>query len=201
MLFLLTIITGAVFAVIGRKKGFVTVWTLLFNLLITIYLSVMLSPTIVGYIPALNTSYYHALCILAVAMFVFTSTNLLVGMYFSGVFYVPLPKIFNGLGAGILGFFLGFLASSFIFFMVGITPLADHPTVKNWTGDASFNRINSTLLSATRSVNGLSAQWDKHTCKCVIDWLTNGKTEIPKPSVTTTTKQKTPATATKPPQN
>ncbi|TFG47513.1 MAG: hypothetical protein E4H40_06330, partial [Candidatus Brocadiia bacterium] len=157
MLFLLTIIIGAIFAAIGRKKGFVNVWTMLFNLLITIYLSVMLSPTIIGYIPVLDTScYYHALCILVVALFVFTSTHILVGMYFSGVFYVPLPKIFNGLVAGILGFFLGFLASSFIFFMFGITPLAGHPTVKNLTGDASFDQINSTLLSATRSVNGLS---------------------------------------------
>lgn len=174
MIFLLTVIFGGIIAVVVRRKNFFSMWALLFNVLIAIYISVMLSPTIIGRIPEIyGDGYCYGLCLLALALPVFLISQSLASIYLTRDFNVSFPKVFNGIGSSLFGFLVGYFGLNFIIFAIGIMPLSEYPFVKQISGDVPLVQIvRGPVLTTCNTVRKLSLQWDVNGCEPVVAWLT-----------------------------
>jgi uncharacterized membrane protein required for colicin V production len=185
MAFLLTIIAGAVAAWFGRRKGFVTMWVMLFNVLISIYLSILLSPTLIGYISALNSSgYYRALTLLFVAILVFLCLHNLVNMFLAIALSAELPKLCDGFGAGVLGFLAGHFASGFLIFVLGLFPPLQADLVKELSGGDSLSAsVTIPVKWSCSTAATISFQSDRDTHEDIINWYLTGPTGLsPEPT-------------------
>ncbi len=132
MVFWLSVLVGGLFAWIAVQIGFYATWIMLFNLVLSAYVAIFLSPVLVATIPAATeTPYGYALILLCTA-----SATLLIGYgtcyaLLSGRLRAEFPRLFNNVGGGLMGFLSGFLIFSFLSFAVCLTPLADIDTFKS----------------------------------------------------------------------
>lgn len=132
MVFWTGILVGGLFVWLAVKMGFYETWTLLFNCVISVYVALLLTPVVVDKVPAAGeTAYGNALTLLALAVAAFL---ILCGASYTLItsrFNVSLPKIFDNLGAGLLGFLAGLLIWSFAALLVSATPLAQKGIVRD----------------------------------------------------------------------
>ena len=176
MFLLLTIIAGVVGAVLGRRAGFVTVWVFLFNLLIAIYVSLMLSPTLIGYVPLLNSSrYYHALILLFVVLLTFLMCHNFVSMFLTQSFSAGVPRFFNNFFAAVTGFIAGHFACGFILFIIGVTPVSEISFMKQLSETSLAQAVEPPVLCATQIVGTISFQCDRRERRQVIEWFATGR--------------------------
>jgi len=131
MAFWTGILVGGFFAWLAVRKGFYETWTLLFNVVISVYVSVLLTPVIAESVPAAgDTAYGNALTLAAVAGGTFLILHGISCTLFTGRFGVTFPKIFDNIGAGILGFLAGFLIWSFVALLISATPIGQKDTAR-----------------------------------------------------------------------
>ena len=176
MFLLLTIIAGVVGAVLGRRAGFVTVWVFLFNLLIAIYVSLMLSPTLIGYVPLLNSSsYYRALILLFVVLLTFLMCHNFVSMFLTQSFSAGVPRFFNNFFAAVTGFIAGHFACGFILFIIGVTPVSEISFMKQLSETSLAQAVEPPVLCATQIVGTISFQCDRRERRQVIEWFATGR--------------------------
>ena len=172
-MFWFSVLVGAVFAMIGIKKGFYPIWAILFNILISIYLGIMLAPTIVGIIPDIGGSRYHyAGCVAGIAIVVFAVFQTIATSLLTGTCTVSFPKIFSNVGAGILGFLSGYLVCSFALFVICITPFSKEPFMRSICGrdDLAPSAVAS-VVKVCDFVGALSLQRYDNVAAGVVDWL------------------------------
>lgn len=125
MVFWIGILAGAAFAWFAVKLGFFEMWAMLFNIVISVFLAVYLKPVVANMIPAADeTSYGNGLLILSVAVLSFAVLQGLSYVFFTGQFSVKMPKMFDVLGSGVLGFLAGVLIWSFAALLIGVTPIS-----------------------------------------------------------------------------
>ena len=74
MPFLLTILVSIWFGWYAKKLGFTSMWIALFNAIISIYLGIMLMPTVVAFIPSFSSVYAKVLCGFAISLAIFLVT-------------------------------------------------------------------------------------------------------------------------------
>ncbi len=132
LLFWVAVIAGAGFSYMGLKKGFLSMWAICFNLLISVYLCVMLLGVIAAAVPdSGGESYYYscALCMLIVCGLVFGVLQLIASNYFSGGFQITFPKLFDSIGAAVLGFISGYLVCCVLIFIVSLMPFSNYSFV------------------------------------------------------------------------
>ena len=104
MLFFIAILVGLLMAILGAKKGFYAFWALLFNILISIYLGVMLTPVVIGLITKEEvSSYYCAGCIAGLAVLIFSVLQSITFFVLIKKFKILFPKVMDSIGGGILG--------------------------------------------------------------------------------------------------
>jgi len=114
---------GLVFAVIAARYGFYPMWAVLVNIVIAVYLAVMLTPMAVNIILGQNISAYSYAGFLGlIAVVVFVVLETIAVTFLTGTFDVTLPKIFNNIGAGLLGFLAGVILWGLVCFILLITP-------------------------------------------------------------------------------
>ncbi len=131
MVFWAGILAGGFFIWFAVKIGFYETWALLFNIVISIYLAIFLTPIILDIIPtAGETQYCSALALIVTAAGTFLILFGLTYIFFTGQYKVPFPKIFDILFSGVLGFLAGFLVLSFIAFVITVTPISQNRFVK-----------------------------------------------------------------------
>lgn len=124
VVFWIGILIGGLFAFLGTKRGFYETWTTLFNVVVAVYTSILLTPVIVEKIPAAGeTAYGNALTLLAIAAAIFLPMHGISFIWLTGQFKVAFPKTLDLVGAGILGFLKGVLIWSFIAVLISSTPL------------------------------------------------------------------------------
>ena len=124
MVFWVGILVGGLFVWLAVRRGFYEMWTMLFNLLISIYIAVYLTPVIVEIVPAAgDTAYGNAMMLLAVAVAIFAILYVISLTFLTGQFKVEFPKIFDNLGAGILGFLGGLRVWSVVVLLISATPI------------------------------------------------------------------------------
>ena len=176
MFIVLTIVAGVVGAVLGRRAGFVAVWVFLFNLLIAVYVSLMLSPTLIGYVPLLNSSrYYHALTLLFAVLLIFLICHNFVGMFLAQVFSAKVPRFFNNFFAAVTGFLAGHFTCGFILFIIGVTPLAETSFIKQLSETSLAKAVEPPVLCSTQIVSTISFQCERQERGQVIEWFATGR--------------------------
>jgi hypothetical protein len=131
MMFWIAILAGALFVWLAVRLGFYETWTLLFNIVVSIYVSVFLTPILAELAPASGevSSYHTALCLIVLAGGCFALLQGLSFVFLTGQFHIPFPRIFDVVFSGMLGFVAGFLVLSFIALVLTTTPLARHKIV------------------------------------------------------------------------
>ena len=180
MMFWLAILAGVAFAVIGIKKHFDSMWIILFNILIAIYLSIMLTPTIIGLISDVkDMGYNRAICVVGIATIVFAILHTIVVNYIIDLDEISFPKLFSNIGTGSLGFLAGYIVCSFFFFVIGIMPFTKHQLVKDIFGnDGIAPTAVRSVEKVCNFVGAASLQADNSANAKIIDWLTLNKTPL-----------------------
>jgi len=176
MILSLAVVVGVAFAVIGVRKGFFGMWLVLFNILISIYLGVMLSPTLVAFRPDMEQQRYYLSAFTATTSFMlFVVLQTIVSGFFSDLTECFCPKLFDTVGAAILGFLGGFCVFSFVFFIVCIMPFSKTPLVKGVFGDGVSTPTGvKGVVKACDFVSAVSLQpycGYRDPAHDVVDWL------------------------------
>ncbi len=126
----LGILIAVLFAYSAIKLGFYQTWTMLFNILIAVYLAIHLRPMIQDFLP-IDGQYCSTLALLIIALGVFAVLHGFSYILLLGQFEVTFPRQVNLIGAGILGFLAGFLVWSFASLVVCTTPFCNHQFIKD----------------------------------------------------------------------
>ncbi len=127
MVFWASIFAGGFFAWLAIKMGFYETWTMLFNIVISIYVAVFLTPAIVDVAPAAgDTSYGNALTLAVTATGVFLVLHGISYVFLTGQFNVSFPRVFDLVFTGLLGFLAGCLIFSFAAFVITVTPISQN---------------------------------------------------------------------------
>ncbi|HON93507.1 MAG TPA: CvpA family protein [Sedimentisphaerales bacterium] len=130
MVFWIAVLTGALFVWLAVRRGFYESWALLFNVLVSIYISVFLAPTVARFVPMPGgAAWCMALSMLVLAGGTFAILHGLTWVFLTGQFSIRFPSLFDVVCSGILGFVAGFLILSFAALALSTTPLAQHKIV------------------------------------------------------------------------
>jgi len=176
MMFWIGILIGGTFAWFAIKLRFYQTWTLAFNIIISIYLSLYLRPVIVN-IPAVgDTPYSNALAMAAIALASFLILHGISYTFFTGQFNVSFPKIFDAVVTGLLGFLAGFLVWSFLCLLIYITPVSQNTFVKDIGFTDQFQQTSILYLSRfCNLVNAVvSSQDNEQSAEQTINKLLKG---------------------------
>jgi hypothetical protein len=148
MVFWIGILAGGLFAWVAVKIGFYETWTLLFNIIITVYVSVFAGPMLVDVIPgAAGAPYSKVLTMVSTAVVTFLILHCISYTFFTGQMNISLPSLFNSLGAAFLGFLAGFLVWSFLVVLFCITPISQHSIAKGLGFGGSSQQTSISYMS------------------------------------------------------
>ncbi len=148
MVFWIGILVGGLFAWLAVKMGFYETWAFAFNIVISIYLAVFLSPIIAAIVPVPgDMSYNNALCMIAVAVAAFLILHGISYIFLTGQFSVSFPKVFDILGSGFLGFLAGLLVWGFVGLLIYTTPISQNPIVKQIGFSSQFEQCSMPVIS------------------------------------------------------
>jgi hypothetical protein len=181
---LIMIIVGLVFAFRGYRKTWYPAWAFLFNILISIYISIMTAPQIVdkvSYTREYLGDFAYSAGILAAAFIIFAVIQFLSYKFLTSVYRVSFPRILNSAGAAVLGLAAGLVLTGFLLFLLTIVPLDDYPAVRVLTQiNQSPDKAEAVVRSSCNFIHSISF----HACTVGVDKqmekiLTGWK--IPKP--------------------
>lgn len=148
MVFWIGILVAAGFAWIAIKRGFYETWAMLFNIIIAVYLAIFVGPMITELVPASGEiPYGNIVAIVAAGAASFLILHGISYIFFTNQFSVPVPKIFDVLGAGLLGFLGGLLVWNFLALLVFLTPISQNLNVKDIGMGKTFTQSNITYVS------------------------------------------------------
>ncbi|MBN2065167.1 MAG: hypothetical protein JW745_10225 [Sedimentisphaerales bacterium] len=170
MLFMLTFIASLAFGWYSRKFGFTSMWVTLFNLLFSIYLAVMLTPTIVGYIPAFSEVYYKVVCSLLMSLFIFIIARYSTSMCFDNAFNAPLPDLFSNIAGGVAGFFIMLILTNYLIFS-GFAVAVNVIEKPERLANKDFDKASSLVFSSCNFVHRLAGQPQYEMPAEVVDWF------------------------------
>ncbi|MBN2589916.1 MAG: CvpA family protein [Sedimentisphaerales bacterium] len=127
MLFWTGILVSGLFIWLAIRIGFYEILVMFFNIVISIYVSIFLSPVIVDYFPSANdTLFYNTFALSIVSIGTFLILHTISYVFLTGQFKVSFHKIFDILFAGMFGFLTGLLIFSFFALVITVTPLAQY---------------------------------------------------------------------------
>jgi len=130
MLFWIGILIAAIFAYSAIKLGFYQAWTILFNVVIAVYVGIKLGSAMEEFVPA-SGQYSKTIAVLATGVGTFLILQGIAYVFLIGQFSVTFPRWVNMLGSGLAGFLAGFLVWCFAAIIIGTTPLSDNAFVKD----------------------------------------------------------------------
>lgn len=126
IVFWLAIIAGLIGAFFGiKKRSFYAIWAILFNLMISIYVSVMVARPIISLLErsAAGYGYHLAISILLTTAVIFALLQIIAVSFFTS-YDLQFPKICDTAGSAVLGFIIAFLTCSYIFCIICIMPVS-----------------------------------------------------------------------------
>ncbi len=148
MIFWAGILVGVCFAYFTSKMGLYQTWAMVFNIVISIYLAIFLTPVIIDAIPAAtDTAYGYALVLTAIAIGTLVVLQGITYTLFTGQFSVTFPRVFNTVGGGILGFLAGFLIWSFLALVVLTTPVSANSVAQTIGFSSKIEQTNVPYIS------------------------------------------------------
>jgi hypothetical protein len=173
MLFWAGILTGGLFIWLAIKIGFYEIFIILFDAVISVYVSIFLTPVLSDIIPAAkDTSFYYTFSLATVAIGTFIILYTIAYLSLTGRFKVAFHKTFEILFAGILGFLLGFLVFSFAALVITVTPLSQNRFISK----IGFNKLSqqaniSYICWWCDMVNTVAYSDEKIQSKSIVDEL------------------------------
>jgi uncharacterized membrane protein required for colicin V production len=147
---------------------------MLFNIVISIYVAIFLSPVILETVPeAGDIPCCNAIALAVLATGTFFILYGITYVFLTGQFKVSFPKSFDILLAGVLGFLTGFLVLSFAAFVITITPISQNRFVRQVGFNQNSQQTNiSYICFWCDSVNSIvSAPDSKITSKEAVEHL------------------------------
>ena len=131
MVFWIAILAGVLFVWLAVRLRFYATWVLVFNIFVSIYVSIFLAPYIENFVRTSGGAdkYGMALSMLVLAGGCFAILHGLSYVFLTGQFNIPFPQVFDILLSGMLGFVAGFVVLSFIAIVLTTTPLAQQEMV------------------------------------------------------------------------
>ena len=118
------IFVGLVFAFFAVKMGFYETWIVLLNLVISAYLAIFVSLSLVRMETVSKQMSYGAAFAIAIGCFLILQATCF--FLFTCQFKISFPKVFDMLGAAFLGFLAGVFVWSFACSLAGISPLSQN---------------------------------------------------------------------------
>jgi len=182
MVFWAGILAAAFFVWLAVKIGFYETWTMLFNIVISIYLSVFLTPATTTLVPAAgDTAYGNALTLIAVAAGAFLILHGVSYSFLTGRFSVWFPQPLDNVGSGLLGFLAGFLIWSFLALVISVSPASQTSFARNIGLASTVERTNVPYIAWWCDlINAVVATGDnKNTTQQVISKLLKPAQERP----------------------
>jgi hypothetical protein len=138
MIFWVCILVGGFFTWLAIRIGFFESLALLFNIVISIYVAIFLTPVILEKFSAAGDMFCgHALALASVAIGTFLILYGITYVFLTGQFKVSFPSVFEIIFAGLLGFFTGFLVSSFAALIITASPLSQNSLISK----IGFNKV------------------------------------------------------------
>lgn len=134
MMFWIGIVLALVIAGLMAKKGLYETWTLLFNVIIAVYLAFTLGPVLKRLL-GIEGSGGDVFVMLGTAIICLIVLYGISYVIFLGQFRVTFPKMLDAAGGGLLGFLTGLLAWSFLAFLISVSPLGGNTIL----GKIGFN--------------------------------------------------------------
>jgi hypothetical protein len=189
MVFWLGILTGGIFVWFAIKIGFYEIWAMLFNIIISIYVAIFLTPVLLDIVPGSN----DIPCCNAFALAVLGGGTFLIlygitYVFLTGQFKVAFPKLFEILFTGILGFLAGFLILSFAAFVITITPISENRFVKQVGFNIESQQANISYMCLWCDlVNSIVSSDTKITSKEAVEHLLSSAKPQPKNKTEQTT--------------
>ena len=119
MIILVGIIAGLIFAWMAIRMGLYVAWSVMFNLVVSIYLAISLGPVIADKLP-LEGSFGAAVILVGLAAAVFTAFQGACYLFITSQYEMSFPKLFDSVTSGIIGFLAGVLIISFLNLPLGI---------------------------------------------------------------------------------
>jgi hypothetical protein len=169
MMFWLTIVLSLIFAYLGMRKGFYETLVFAFNLGLSVYLGLFLTPYLVTTIPAtldIPGGLPLTLFLLCLAFFLilFSASFLL----FTGQFTVSFPKICDVLGASFIGFLSGFFLVSFLSVILSMAPV---PQIHDIMKDIDLSSNQGMLRGVCDRIHAFVGQSNDVSTDTVLQWL------------------------------
>ena len=168
MSFWIGILAAASLAHFAVKIGFYQTWTMLFNIVVSIYLAIFLRSVIAQLIPASAESPNSgALTMIAIAIASFVILHGITYIFFTSQFDVTFPKLFNILFSGFLGFAAGFLIWSFLALLITIAPVSQRSFIKTLGFSTQALQTNTKYLTwwCDKLNNIVAAKTNQQTTK------------------------------------
>jgi hypothetical protein len=138
MIFWVCILVGGLFTWLAIRIGFFESLALLFNIVISIYVAIFLTPVLMEKFSAAGEmSCGHALALASVATGTFLILYGITYVFLTGQFKVSFPGVFEIIFAGLLGFLTGFLVSSFAALIITASPLSRNSLISK----IGFNKV------------------------------------------------------------
>ena len=179
---MIVVIGGIALATIARRHSLIVMWAAFIQLVFAVYLSSMLTRPIVALFAREGADpYYYATTVLLMGMMFFLGMHVVVKQFMPGVSELRFPPVFDLVGAVVLGFSVGSLASSFLLFILCITPLGKSSLAIRISGEQGLARVALPLVQTACSVvDGLSFQSDALAGRDNAQWLL--KREVKRPA-------------------
>ncbi len=146
-----------------RMKNILAAWLGLFNLMVSIYLGIMLSPTLFAAIPGFDRSRYNLAALLfLITVLVFAALHSFCVYFLTGRMESSFPKVISSLGCAVLGFLTGLLGISFLFFVVFTLPNMQEGSIARLMGKSDPKAVPPSAAVIQKSsvfVSDLSQQY------------------------------------------
>jgi uncharacterized membrane protein required for colicin V production len=131
MLFWTGILVGAVFAYLAIRRGLYETWAILFNIVLSIYLAIALSPLAKDLLPRSSRNPYDdVLVMLALGVGFFVLLHGIVYVLVLSQFKVNMGRFLDYIGAGALGLAGGILIWSFVLILLCSSPIVTNKFVR-----------------------------------------------------------------------
>ncbi|MHC4123359.1 MAG: CvpA family protein [Planctomycetota bacterium] len=146
MLFWVGLLIAGLFAWVTIKMGLYETWALLFNILISVYLGVFLGSAVANSDLLSGISYSSIIVTAVIAIGTFLILQGISYIFFTSQFNVSIPKIFDVIGSGFLGFWTGLLIWSFLIMLILTTPISQNTAFQkigldNYAQQASISYV------------------------------------------------------------
>jgi len=137
---MIVVIGGVALAVLLREQSLMVMWGVAVQLTFAIFLSLVMTMPIVGVVSGKDVApFYYAVTLLLLCLMFFLGMFVVMKQYMSGVFEIWFPLTVDRLGSVLLGFATGTLATSFLFLVLCMTPLAKFPIATTLAGQHSLD--------------------------------------------------------------